>query len=90
MTLRGVGAIFFGGCFMVVNGLMLILTGVWLRFSMYKAQLRSSTSIAIPNGRPGDPLNSVGVEFYDFIPFAVALLLIVSSGCLFAHVRLSK
>ena len=91
MTLRGVGAIFFGGCFTLINGLMLFLTGVWLRFSIYEAQILSSGgNFTVPNGQLSEPFDTIDILFYRSTPFAVALLLIVSSACLFAHVRLAK
>ena len=91
MTLRTLGAIFFGGCFLILNGLMLFLTGVWLRFSVYERQLLSAGgNFTIPGGRSSEPLDTIDTLFYQAMPFGVALLLLVSSACLFAQVRLSK
>jgi hypothetical protein len=91
MTLRGVGAIFFGGCFLIVNALMLFLTGVWLRFSVYEQQVLSAGgNFTLPGGRASEPFDTIDTLFYQSTPFGVALLVIVSSVCLFVHVRLLK
>ena len=91
MTLRGLGAIFFGGCFMIVNALMLFFTSVWLRFSIYERQLLAGDpNFTIPGGRPSDTLDTIDVLFYRSMPFVSIVLLIVSSICLFIHVRLAK
>ena len=91
MTLRSLAAIFFGTCFTVVNGLMLFLTGIWLRFSIYEAQIRSSAgNFTHPDGRLSEPFDTIDALFYRSTPFVVTLLLIVSSACLFAHIRLTK
>ena len=90
MSLRTLGAIFFGGCFTVVNALMLFLTGVWLRFSNFEARFPNFGTFTIPGGRLSDTFDTIDVEFYQAIPFGVVPLLIVSSTCLYAHVRLVK
>ena len=57
MTLQGIGVIFFGGCFMLTNALMLLLSAVWLRFSIYNQQLLSGkdSNVTIP-GKPAQQL----------------------------------
>lgn len=91
MTLRGVGAIFFGSCFMIVNALMLFLTGVWLRFSNYQQQMLSGGSnFTIPGSRSSDALATIDTLFYQAMPYGIAIILIVSSACLFVTVRLSR
>ena len=57
MRLRVLGAVFFGGCFMLTNALMLLLSAVWLRFSIYNQQLLSGkdSNFTIP-GKPAQQL----------------------------------
>lgn len=91
MTLRSLAAIFFGGCFLIVNGLMLFLTGVWLRFSIYDKQMLSTNgTFTIPGGRSSDTFDTIDTLFYQAMPFGIAILLVVSSVCLFVTVRLSE
>ena len=43
-----------------------------------------------PESRLSNSFDTIDVLFYRFTPVMVAILLLVSSACLFAHVRLSK
>lgn len=91
MTLRKFGAIVFGTLFMLINALVLFLTSVWLRFSIYEAQiLKSAGNFTIPGSRSSDTLGTIDIWFYQAMPFGLAPLLLISSACLFAHVRLAK
>ena len=91
MTLRSFGAVFFGTLFLVFNVLALLLTSVWLRFSIYETQILKATgNFTIPGSRSNDTFSTIDILFYQAMPFGIAPLLIVSSACLFAHVRLAK
>lgn len=91
MNWRLLGAALCGGAFQIVNFAVLFLTGTWLRFSKYEAQMMSrSGNFLIPGGNPNDGLDTMDVLIYRSLPFAVVVLLMVSSVCLFAYVRLSK
>ena len=90
MTLRRFGAIVFGTFFFLVNALVLFLTAVWLRFSIYEARFPNVGTFTIPGGRSSDTLDTIDVLFYQAMPFGIAPLLMISSACLFAHVRLAK
>jgi hypothetical protein len=88
MNLRRLGAIFFGACFMLVNAVALLLTGVWLRFSSFEAQMTDS-NFSIPVGQAEAGL-TIDVFLYRLLPFFTFALLVVSSVCLFVTERLSR
>ena len=91
MNLRMFGAIVFGTLFMLVNALVLFLTSVWLRFSVFEPQIiKSAGNFTIPGSRSSDTFATIDILFYQAMPFGIAPLLIVSSACLFVTVRLSK
>ncbi|NJK43464.1 MAG: hypothetical protein HC933_03640 [Pleurocapsa sp. SU_196_0] len=88
MNLRWLGAMFFGTCFMGVNAVALLLTGVWLRFSSFEAQMTDS-NFSIPAGQAEAGL-TIDVLLYRLLPFITFALLVTSSVCLFVTVRLSR
>ena len=91
MNWRFLGAVLFGGAFQIVNFLALLLTSVRLRFSAYQAQMFSGDgNFLIPGGHRSGPFDTMDSVNYRSLPFVVAGLLLVSSACPFAHVRLAK
>ena len=67
------------------------MTSVWLRFSPYEAQILSGRGyFLIPVGTTAVPLFTLNALIYRSIPFAVVLLLMISSAFLVAHTRLAK
>lgn len=76
-----VDAIFSGGRCVIFKALLFIYTVFWLQFSVDERQiLQTSGNFTIARGCSSN----------SFDTFTPAVLLIVSSARLFAHVRLSK
>lgn len=91
MNWRFLGAVLFGGAFQIVNFLALLPTSVWLRFSVYQTQMFSGDgNFLVPGGHRSEPFDTMDAVVYRSLPFVVVGLLLVSSACPFAHVRLAK
>ncbi len=91
MMVRMVGAVFSGGCFMIFNALLLIYAGFWLQFSVYERQiLQTNGNFTIPGGSSRNSFDTIDTFIYQAMPLITAVLLLLSSVCLFVHVRLSK